>query len=642
MSNKINLEVINMAPTCKLVAIVGLLLGLNFFLLYILCSFNWVDAKSESSPFPQNTSNAGSSLMPQSSLSENIILLWQDNSTGNDEIYLRKSTDIGITFDNATNLSNNTGSSQAPQVESIGNTTFVVWQDNSTGNDEIYLRKSGNGGSSFGTKKNLSNNTGSSQAPQVESFGNTTFVVWQDNSTGNDEIYLRKSGNGSSNFYDPKYPPGLNTQYASGPVAVDPNLKVEPVASGIKFPTHMAFLGNNDLLILEKNDGVVKRVKNGIIQNGSILDVPVANGVERGMLGIAVKKTNNGPPHVFLYFTESVKDGNDVTEGKIPIGNRLYRYDLVNEKLVNPKLLLDLPSTPGSAHNGGKILISREGYVYLTIGELNRSNAKNANSTITRAQNHQEGLAPDGRAGILRITEDGKPVGGGIIGTYHPLDKYFAYGIRNSFGMAFDPITGKLWDVENGPEYGDEINLVERGFNSGWNKVQGIWTPNENSPGNVTSDFSDLFGFNNTGKYREPELSWYQPSPGLTSVIFLNSTKLGSQYVNELFVGDFHNGNIYNFKLNSNRTSLLLPPVLADKVANTNNETQSVIFARGFGGITDMELGNDGYLYVLSLYQSGADCDPLRHPDQPCITYNKSIVGTIFRILPNPATGEIK
>ena len=55
------------------------------------------------------------------------------------------------------------------------------------------------------------------------------------------------------------------------------------------------------------------------------------------------------------------------------------------------------------------------------------------------------------------------------------ISKYYAYGIRNSFGLDFDPITGKLWDTENGPTFGDEINLVEPGFNSGWNKIQGIW-----------------------------------------------------------------------------------------------------------------------------------------------------------------------
>ena len=145
------------------------------------------------------SNNTGSSQSPQiESFGNNTFVVWQDNGTGNNDIYLRKSTDGGITFDNATNLSNNTGSSQSPQIESFGNNTFVVWQDNSTGNNDIYLRKSGNEGSSFGSKKNLSNNTGSSQSPQIESFGNNTFVVWQDNSTGNNDIYLRKSGNGGA------------------------------------------------------------------------------------------------------------------------------------------------------------------------------------------------------------------------------------------------------------------------------------------------------------------------------------------------------------------------------------------------------------------------------------------------------------
>lgn len=426
----------------------------------------------------------------------------------------------------------------------------------------------------------------------------------------------------------------ISTQLTGGPVVVDPNLRVELVTDQISFPSKMAIIGDNDILILEKNEGLVKRVLNGIVQNDSLLDVAVANGVERGLLGIAVKKTNTSITHVFLYFTESVKDGDDVSEKKTPIGNRLYRYDLVNDKLVNPKLILDLPSTPGSAHNGGEILLDGKGNIYLTIGDLNRSNAKRSNSTITTVQNNHDGLYPDGRAGILRITEDGKAVGSGIIGNDHPLDKYFAYGVRNSFGMAFDPLTGKLWNTENGPEFGDEINLVEPGFNSGWNKVQGIWIPDENSPGNIASNFSGLVSFNGTGKYSEPELSWYQPSPGLTSLIFLNSTKLGSKYANEMLVSDFHNGNIYNFKLNNNRTSFILPPPIADKVVNTKNETQSSIFANGFGAIMDMEIGPDGYLYVLSLYQGGPDCDPIRHPNQPCVAYDKSIGGSLFKILP--------
>ena len=259
------------------------------------------------------------------------------------------------------------------------------------------------------------------------------------------------------------------------------------------------------------------------------------------------------------------------------MGNRLYRYDFVNDKLVNPKLLLNLPSTPTNGHNGGKIFVDHQGNVYVTVGDLNLSNSKNS-QTLTKAQNNQEGPEPDGRAGILRITEDGKPDEGGMSPIHDPFDSPFAYGIRNSFGMALDPLTGKLWDVENGPEYGDEINLVEAGFNSGWNKVQGIWAPKENSPANVFSNYSDLVTFNNSDTYSEPELSWFQPTPALTSLIFLNTSKLGLNYTHNLFVGDFNNGNIYDFKLNPNRTSLILSPQLADKVVNSENETQDVIW----------------------------------------------------------------
>ena len=78
------------------------------------------------------------------------------------------------------------------------------------------------------------------------------------------------------------------------------------------------------------------------------------------------------------------------------------------------------------------------------------------------------------------MTQDGEPVVDSTIGEYildnsYPLNLYYAYGIRNSFGIDFDPVTSYLWDTENGPGYGDEINLVEPGFNSGWDQVMGVW-----------------------------------------------------------------------------------------------------------------------------------------------------------------------
>lgn len=77
----------------------------------------------------------------------------------------------------------------------------------------------------------------------------------------------------------------------------------------------------------------------------------------------------------------------------------------------------------------------------------------------------------------------------GIIGNDYPQNLYYAYGIRNGFGIDWDPVIGNLWDTENGPWYGDEINLVLPGFNSGWSKDQGIWKPNGDKMGKILRSF---------------------------------------------------------------------------------------------------------------------------------------------------------
>ena len=208
-----------------------------------------------------------------------------------------------------------------------------------------------------------------------------------------------------------------------------------------------------------------------------------------------------------------------------------------------------------------------------------------------RAQNFDEDVDPDGRAGLLRITQDGQPVGQGIIDNKFPLNLYYAYGIRNSFGMDFDPVTRNLWDTENGPDYGDEINLVTPGFNSGAEKVFGI---NSNQ-----LDSGELENFDNKGEYSDPEFVWNVPV-GPTALKFLNSTRYGEEYENDIFVGDINNGNLYHFDLNEKRTELKLSDDLEDKVADDLHELEPVIFGRGFGGITDIQIGKDGYLYILA------------------------------------------
>jgi glucose/arabinose dehydrogenase len=377
------------------------------------------------------------------------------------------------------------------------------------------------------------------------------------------------------------------------PRLADPHLKVEQVTEGLDTPTTMAFLGPNDILVLEKDKGTVQRIVNGKISGQPLLDVNVANSVERCMCGIAISK-HNSTTFVFLYYTEiNGKDGED-RQGKEPIANRLYRYELVDNKLVNPTILLDLPATPGPRHNGGIIIIGPDNNLYVSIGDIDGSFRGPDSQTVT--QNYQNGKDPDGRSGILRITQDGQPAGTGILGDSIPLGLYYAYGIRNSFGLGFDPVTGNLWDTENGPGNSDEINLVLPGFNSGWQEVMGL-ANDENG-----FDQSDLVNFDGKGIYRDPELVWLNTA-GPTAVLFLTSDKLGSQYVNDMFVADVHNGRIYHFDLTSDRTHLVLPPPLAGKVIKNPRAIglDQIMFGEEFGGITDLKIGPDGYLYVVSV-----------------------------------------
>jgi aldose sugar dehydrogenase len=418
-----------------------------------------------------------------------------------------------------------------------------------------------------------------------------------------------------------------------GPTVNDPNLRVELVAKGLDVPTSMAFLGTNDMLVLEKNTGTVVRIVDGELAKTPLLRVGVAQGVEYGMLGIAIAKNINsdGSRDVFLYYT----DNNGGPH------NRLYKYEWTsdNSQLINPRLLLDLPAISSSStgennnHDGGKVLIGPDNNVYTVIGDVGGHEGQ--------AQNVNNGDPLDGTSGIFRLTRDGQPVAnnpligssssdhsssssgkhgkhGKEVGTSSSaspfLNYYYAYGIRNSFGIDFDPVTGKLWDTENGPTFGDEIDLVNPGFNSGWSQVTGIWkagsSPGPVIGGDTNNPPNNLVTFGGKGVYRAPEFSW-QPTIGPTALKFLNSAKLGSQYQNDMFVGDVNTGSLYHFKLNQQRDGLALSGPLADKVANNPEESQQAALGHGFGTITDLQVGPDGYLYVLTF------------------------AGTIYRIVPN-------
>lgn len=397
------------------------------------------------------------------------------------------------------------------------------------------------------------------------------------------------------------------SQPVEEPIVYDSNLKAEVVFNEpykINNTSNMAFLGQDDILVLDNSRGTVMRITNGTMLPQPLLDVSVNDA--DGMLGVAVSNHDNSSTYVFLYYTQAPngynKDISTADAAQVKLVNDtfgytrecdcLYRYELVNNQLINPKLLLSLNASSES-HHGGEILIGPDNNIYIITGDLDEV-------IETTAQNFKDGLEADGRAGILRITQDGEPVGGGILGNKPPLNLYYSYGMRNGFGLDFDPITGNLWDTENGPEYGDEINLVLPGFNSGSDRIFGLWS-NE-------SDLSetDLVDFGGKGEYSDPELEW-NPAVGPTAIKFLNSDKLGKEYENDLFVADVNDGFIYHFDLNENRTALSINGPFVINVTNTHSgyivspkNPEPLIFLKEFGsGITDLQVGPDGFLYLL-------------------------------------------
>jgi glucose/arabinose dehydrogenase len=384
------------------------------------------------------------------------------------------------------------------------------------------------------------------------------------------------------------------------PILRDNNLKTELIVDKLKFPSGMDFIGNDDLLVIEKNTGIVKRVTNGKVV-AELLDLNVAKKSERGLLGIAVLDISKtiyadkyGPndKFVFLFVTETENQD----DGNI-LGNRVYRYDFVNGNLINPTLLLDLPYLPGPSHNGGVMRIGPDNNLYIVMGDLNRLKDPSGD---TIAQNLEGTSPPDGRGGILRITPDGETVNDGFtLGNEALLDKYYGYGVRNSFGIGFDNVTGYLWDTENGSHYGDELNIVKPGFNSGWRQVLGL-SSMYGEFNNKEFDRNQIINFNDNGKYYDPVLTW-NDTIAPTTVAFIHSSTLGEEYRDDMLVGGVKNGTILHFDLNQTRTGLKLEGELSDSVVNKPLEQNSAIFGTGFDIITDIKIDpSDGDLYVLA------------------------------------------
>lgn len=333
----------------------------------------------------------------------------------------------------------------------------------------------------------------------------------------------------------------------------DENLVLEVHVKNIpENPTAMTFVGE-DILVLQRYNGQVRLIRDGVLQDKPVLDVAVARDGERGMLGI----TSIGNT-VYIYFTAADKDNGKAIE------NRIYKYDWNGAELVNPVLVKTLPSD-NYYHNGGA-MTNFGGQVYAVIGD---------NGNYGRLQNRPFDWKNDTSV-ILRVD---------------PPGPYYAMGIRNSFGLAVDPLTGNLWDTENGDDNNDEINLIPENFNSGWIEIMG--------PAKNQSQIDGLPKYGNF-VYSDPEFTWEKPVAP-TAISFVNSEQI-KDYQDSVLVGDCNTGNIYKFKLNADRTGFVFDtPELADKVLNAADPPDEIIFGTGFGCLTDIKIGPDGFIYIVSL-----------------------------------------
>jgi glucose/arabinose dehydrogenase len=460
----------------------------------------------------------------------------------------------------------------------------------------------------------------------------------------------------------------------AGPVVFDQNLSVRTVVSGLELPVTIAFLGRDDFLVTEKQSGRVKHVVNGSVV-GTAIDLAVNNGSERGLLGIALHPDFESTKFVYLYWTcrapanadttlpsqtecadapQTGADTGNLSETPL-LGNRVDRFVWNGSTLTWNRNIIKLRSfqfdaTNGIArgnHNGGVIRFGPDGKLYIIIGDNGRrgqlQNLANGPFGPGTPDDQFGGPQPDNAhftGVIIRLNDDGTTPtdnpffdAGAALATEAGanIQKIFAYGVRNSFGMAFDPESGELWDQQNGDDSFDELNLVTAGSNLGWVQVMGPtdrvvefkaiettpafaglqqvrWPPTNiaNTPEEALSRLFMLPG----AHYNDPEFSWkFAVAPA--GIGFLTGRALGSQYDGDLFVAasrtTLDNGYLFHFNLTGNRRKIGVDdPRLEDRVADNlakfdATESETLRFGTGFGIGTDIQTGPDGTLYVVSL-----------------------------------------
>jgi glucose/arabinose dehydrogenase len=245
--------------------------------------------------------------------------------------------------------------------------------------------------------------------------------------------------------------------------------------------------------------------------------------VEQGLVGIALDPGFPQEPYVYLFATRLVRGSPKDQIIRVTAGTGGSRP---------AEVIYSSAASPLHQHSGGRLVFGPDGMLYVVVGDAtDPADAQDLGST---------------RGKILRLTPEGEAAPGNPFGS-----RVWAYGIRNSFGLAFDPVTGNLWETENGPECNDELNRIVRGRNYGWGPSAAC--------GSATAP-SDT---NRDGLNPVMPMRWFTPTIAPTGAAFCEDCGLGPHSVDALFFGSFNTGELWRAELSNDRTSVRRCEVVA-------------------------------------------------------------------------------
>jgi aldose sugar dehydrogenase len=311
---------------------------------------------------------------------------------------------------------------------------------------------------------------------------------------------------------------------ALAPTPASADIESRRVIGKLRAPVAFTFGPGRTIWYVEKNTGRVRIHDLDTDRDRLFVTVPNVNGTgERGTLGIALHPRYPAKPLVYVFATRN--QGGELR-------NQILRYRDRRGSGMQRRIVFSAPAGSAPNHHGGRILFGPDGLLYAVIGE---------GAEPERSQD----LADD-RGKILRIEPDGD------VPSDNPLDgRLFAFGIRNSFGFAFDPRTDSLWETENGPNCNDEVNRILPGRNYGWGPNQ---TCGGDAPENTNQDgpnpvLPDLF---------------YRSTIGITGIAFCEGCRLGTASEGTAFFGAINNGEITRISFNGARTAITGDVVVLD------------------------------------------------------------------------------